>query len=180
MAPEPTGELHFTRQWMQAQPAVASALQVLVRDPHLVDDLLQEVAFAAYQAFAGYDPGRSFTGWALGIARHKAIDWMRREGGRRLTLVDEQALEALAASAERLAGELGDRELALHHCLAVLGERAKQVLRLRYAEDLDVAGIAAEMRLQGNHIKVLLHRAREALRTCIERRLEALTQGAQP
>lgn len=172
-APVHRDELHFTRLWMQAQPAVASTLAALIRDPHAVDDLIQEVAVAAFHGFAGFDVTRNFTGWAIGIARHKATDWYRA----RDTAIpfDMAVMDQLAATCERLAPELSARELALHACLSQLGQRAKEVLRLRYAEDHDLQLLAQSIGISTTHAKVILHRAREALRACIERRLPAGT-----
>ena len=169
---EDRDELLFTRLWVAAQPAVASTLVVLLRDRHAVEDALQEAALAAYRSFADYDTGRSFTAWAIGIARHKAIDALRRRGGS-AALLDAVAIDGLVDAATRLVPELGPRELALHACLGGLTARAHEALRLRYVEDHDLAGIAALLRISVNHAKVVLHRAREALRACIDRRLQA-------
>ncbi len=169
MVPPPTDELRFTRQWMRAQPAVASALIGLVGDRHVVDDLLQEVSLAAYRGLASYDPERDFTGWVLGIARHKAIDHLRRQG--RECPLDPATVDQLCSTAALLASELDLREHALHRCLSALSDRAKEALRRHHVDDQSVEDMAKVMKLGISHVKVTLHRAREALRGCIERQL---------
>ena len=47
------------------------------------------------------------------------------------------------------------------------------LVRLRYHEDREPADVAKELGLEPGHVRVLLNRVREALRTCIERRLRA-------
>jgi RNA polymerase sigma-70 factor (ECF subfamily) len=165
--------LRFTRLWMQAQPVVVSVLTAQLRDHAAVEDVMQEVALAAYQALDGYDEARSFTGWAVGIAQHKAVDWLRRNGPRRLVIQDEQALATLAQVAAELEGEFTARELALHGCLEVLAGRPRDLVRLHYAEDKPLAEIATALGLSLANVKVMLHRVREALRACVERRLSA-------
>lgn len=163
--------LRFTKLWMQAQPVVVSMLTLRLRDRAAVDDLTQEVALAALQAFAEFDAARSFTAWTVGIAQHKAIDWLRRNGTRRLVITDEEALATLAAVGAELDRELSDRELALHGCVEVLVGRGRDVVRLHYAEGLPLADIAERQGLSLANVKVTLHRIREALRACVEKRL---------
>ena len=80
---EPSPQFRFTQLWMQAQPVVVSVLTAQLRDRTAVEDVMQEVALAAFQALPGFDERRSFTGWVVGIAQHKAVDWLRRNGPRR-------------------------------------------------------------------------------------------------
>lgn len=171
---EPSADhLRFTRLWMQAQPVVTSLLTLRLRDRAAVDDLTQEVALAALQGFAEYDATRSFTAWTVGIAQHKAIDWLRRNGARKLVITDEEALATLATVGAELDRELSERELALHGCVEVLTGRGRDVVRLHYAEGLPLTDIADRLSLSLANVKVILHRIREALRACVERRLAA-------
>lgn len=172
-APEGRDELAFTRQWMAAQPAVASTLGAMVGDHHAVDDLLQEVSLAAYRNLERFDPERDFTGWVIGIARHKAVDWLRRRG--REMPMDETTLASLTDTACALGDELAAREAALHRCLSRLGARAQELLRRRYRDEQPVAEAARAMGIGLSHAKVLLHRSRVALRRCIDRQLAAGT-----
>jgi RNA polymerase sigma-70 factor (ECF subfamily) len=163
--------LRFTHLWVEAQPAVTSALLLLVRDRLAVEDIQQEVALAAYNSFDSYDAERSFTGWVLGIAKHKAVDWMRRNAGARRTQLDMSLIADLVDTAGDMAGEFAVRELALQRCIPELSERSQKVLRLRYVEDMPHEAIAEATNLNVNNVKVVLHRARQALRACIERRI---------
>lgn len=49
------------------------------RDPHLADDVVQEVLIMVYLRAEQYDPERSFWGWLYRIARNKYIDALRRQ-----------------------------------------------------------------------------------------------------
>lgn len=163
--------LRFTRLWMQAQPVVVSMLTLRLRDRAAVDDLTQEVALAALQGFSEFDATRSFTAWTTGIAQHKAVDWLRRNGARKLVITDEEALATLTAVGAELDRELSERELALHGCVEVLAGRGRDVVRLHYAEGLPLADIAERLGLSLANVKVTLYRIREALRACVEKRL---------
>jgi RNA polymerase sigma-70 factor (ECF subfamily) len=166
-------QFQFTRLWLPAQPVVVSMLAARVGDRSAVEDLVQEVALAAFQQLASYDQSRSFTAWVLGIANHKAIDWLRRNGPKRLVIRDEQALATLMQVGAELERDLSDRELALHGCLEVLQGRAREVVRHHYVDERPIADIATTMGLSVANIKVMLYRVREALRECVEKRLSA-------
>lgn len=45
-----------------------------------VDDVAQEVLLTVHRARQTYDPTRSFSAWLCAIARHRAIDGLRRHG----------------------------------------------------------------------------------------------------
>lgn len=45
-----------------------------------VDDVAQEVLLTVHRARQTYDPARSFSAWLCAIARHRAIDALRRHG----------------------------------------------------------------------------------------------------
>ncbi|WP_205880314.1 sigma-70 family RNA polymerase sigma factor [Lichenicoccus roseus] len=46
----------------------------------LIDDAVQETLLTLHQARATYDPSRPFLPWMRAIARHRAIDVLRRSG----------------------------------------------------------------------------------------------------
>lgn len=49
------------------------------RDPHLAEDVVQDVLIQLYRRAEQYDPQRSFWGWLYRIARNKYIDALRRQ-----------------------------------------------------------------------------------------------------
>ena len=165
--------LIFTRHWMLAQPVVISMLIARMGDRTAVDDVAQEVAIAAFAQWDSYDSRRSFTSWVLGIAQHKAVDWLRRFGPKRMVIQDTEALETLMQVAAEMEREFHDRELALHGCLDVLEGRMRDIVRYHYVEARPVSEIAGLMQVSVANVKVLLYRVREALRACVEKRLAA-------
>jgi RNA polymerase sigma-70 factor (ECF subfamily) len=160
----------FDRAWRTAQPAVATVLAAHIRDPHVVDDLVQEVAARAWANLTNWDPGRPFTGWVIGIARHVGADWLQARY-RSPGTVEPGALAAIAVAAEELAEELEQREQALHTCLDRLPAASRRIIQLHYADGMAPGAIAERLRLNANQIRVALHRLRAALRRCIERTL---------
>nr|WP_321983343.1 sigma-70 family RNA polymerase sigma factor [uncultured Lichenicoccus sp.] len=57
----------------------------------LVDDAIQETLLTLHRARATYDPARPFLPWLRAIARHRAVDVLRRHGRAQAREVHDQA-----------------------------------------------------------------------------------------
>ena len=158
-----------TRLWTLAQPTVSAFVAAVVRDFRDRDDVLQETSVAVIESFDRYDEAQSFVGWALGIARNQVGLYLRRRS-RDAQFFDTEAVERLAAAFEGLGAEEGHRLDRLRECLKELEGRARRICDLRYRDDLKPAAIAARIGMSANSVAQALHRIREQLRTCVERK----------
>lgn len=161
----------FASRWAEARPAVEGYFAALVADRHAVDDLVQEVALAAYEGFTAYDEERPFRAWVLGIARHKLFSRWRDLARGRLVVGDPARADTYAALAIEMEDELAEERSALRACLERLQGRAWAILRARYEEGLADEAVAERFATTAGNVRVLLHRVRATLRACIQRRL---------
>lgn len=164
--------------WTRAVPAVSAFVFALVPDRAERDDVLQEVAIAVLESFARYDPARPFLPWAMAIARNTVVSALRARQ-RRPSLPGPEALDALAAAVDDVAGEEQAKLQHLARCLEQLGGRARQLCELRYQLGLKPAQIAARLGLLPNTVAKALQRVREILRGCIEGRMDP-DPGVEP
>lgn len=160
----------FAGLWVRSQTTVASYVYAAVRDTHEAEDVLQVIAEAAVEAFDSYDPDRSFTGWVLGIARHRVLHHNRTRGRDR-HVFGEKALSLIADAHAELDEEQDDRRAALKVCMGELTERSRELIDLRYRADLKPADIAERVGMTPGALNVALHRVRQSLADCIRRRL---------
>jgi RNA polymerase sigma-70 factor, ECF subfamily len=160
----------FTTLWIQAQPAVAAFLRALV--PHLSDrdDLLQNVAVVALRKFDHYDPARPFVAWAIGIAKHE-VGSLRRKSTTTSFIARSDLVERIAETCVEISTDLDERLKYLHHCRERLRGKAREVMTLRYRDELNPETIAERMKMSHGAVRVMLTRIRTALMECIERRL---------
>ena len=108
----------------------------------------------------------SFKTWLFGIGRNTAVDILRKT--KRHDVVSLENAENTAVDTEHLPQELYIKEERNRQLLASMKKLKSEyysVLWLRYFENLQVKEIAAVMRKSGGNTKVLLGRAREALKT---------------
>jgi RNA polymerase sigma-70 factor (ECF subfamily) len=103
-----------------------------------------------------------------GVARNhwlRTKRWWRRRREREVAVAVDELWQATAAEDD---GEA--LLLHLRECFALLQARTRRALELHYHDGLDWQQVSAQIGLRPNGTKTLVQRARQALRTCIERR----------
>jgi RNA polymerase sigma-70 factor (ECF subfamily) len=160
---------------------------VRVRDASTAEDLVQETFLSALKAnFAGRSSERS---WLVGILKNKIVDLYRKT--RRESpftdlefLKDEQSdlfyqeglhkdhwiadrapVEWPEPGADLDRAEFWD---VFHKCAGKLPKKVSQVFLLRELDDTDTAEICKLLDISPSNVWVMLHRARMALRRCLE------------
>jgi RNA polymerase sigma-70 factor (ECF subfamily) len=138
-----------------------------LRDRDDADDVQQQVFAEVWRRAAQYDPERAgLLTWILTIARSRAIDHLRRRVPEPVSS-DEMI---------RLSGD-GDTppetDLALDRwraaeLLAVLPDHERELLRLRFYEELSQTEIAARLDLPLGTVKARMVRALRKLRAHID------------
>ena len=124
-------------------------------------ELTQDTFVKAFQAIAQFDPRRGFAPWLFTIARRKCVDHHRMAP--RPTPEELMAELSDPADPSELLALREERENLWQLARRRLPETQFQVLWLRYAEEMSVAGIARVLGKTQTHVRVLLFRARDAL-----------------
>ncbi|MCG8586463.1 MAG: sigma-70 family RNA polymerase sigma factor [Pirellulales bacterium] len=107
--------------------------------------------------FDDYDDSQSFVAWALGVARLEVLKHRRKHATDKHIFSDE-VVEKVEAAYVRLAEDDTDRRRALKSCLEESEPRDRELLRLRYSEDLTPAEIAPHWDMTPGALRVLLYR----------------------
>lgn len=147
-------------------PMLYAYSRALCGNHHTAEDVVQETALIAYRRLNCLFPEADFAAWLRAIARRLALAARRLDA--KLTLV-EGAIEAAYNEPEPKA-IVAERE-ALSECLKALDGRAEQIVRGHYFQGAPLAELVATLDLKLNTVKSILHRARQALRECLRRRL---------
>jgi RNA polymerase sigma-70 factor (ECF subfamily) len=143
----------------------------------VVDDLAQEVFLGAFRKLDSYKGDAPLGVWLLGIARHKALMFLRGEL-RRLAR-ESGSVEAVLAPfklglLEGDEGELQRREqeiAALQSCLESLPPSSAGMIADRYFNARSIADMARDLGKGEGAIRMTLLRLRQALRACVQARL---------
>ena len=150
------------------QRLVFNLIVRMVRDPALADDLAQETFVKVFTRLASYDSDYKFGSWILRIAHNTAIDHFRRARLRTASLdsTDDSTQTASLGSTDPSPLALVERkELAdvLDAAIDRLRPEYREVVVLRYQEDLSYEEIAETLALPLGTVKSYLHRARSEL-----------------
>jgi RNA polymerase sigma-70 factor (ECF subfamily) len=145
----------------------------LVREPATAEDLFQQTWLRVAEQVKQYDPRRSFDAWLFTVARNLAIDHLRR--------YRPESLDEPLPSGESREGQIpGAGETALER--VILQERAarltdamgslpavyREVLTLRFEEEMKLEEIAVVLDAPLSTVKTRLRRSLEGLRRKLE------------
>lgn len=155
----------------------------------VAEDLVQEAFLAAWKARNRFAAKSSEKTWLLQILRHKIADHFRQQAraneipvGEELERIEEEHFRTEGFSRGKWRKAMApkswgnpDQSLeqkefwrTLHECVAKLPEKAAQAFLMREVDELDSEEICRTASIQSSHLFVLLHRARLALRRCLE------------
>ena len=155
------------REFVRHRSGLFALIVSIVRDFGFAEEILQEVAVVVCDQWADFRPGTNFQAWAMRIARNKAINLGR--AARKELVLSPEALEGIesAAVAETRSGWLE----ALKKCMESLEGRGREILSLRYNEELDCSEIARRLKTTATAVHMALSRARTSVGRCVEGRL---------
>jgi RNA polymerase sigma-70 factor (ECF subfamily) len=157
-----------------------------VRKPEVAEDLVQETFLAAVRGYEKFGGRSSVRSWLCGILKHKIIDHYRK-AAREISFTDlefftDECSEKFVSVGfwEHEKGphewqpdasevmQRGEFWKTMRECLGKLPERVASVFSLREMEGVPSKEICAVLSISESNLWVMLHRARMALRECLE------------
>jgi RNA polymerase sigma-70 factor (ECF subfamily) len=156
----------LTVNWMKAQPSLTAFLIASTPQFSDAEDLLQEVATEVARRFDEYDMNRPFLPWALWVAKIKIANFYRAQERRPVKFIGD-SIDVLGEACERVQTTLSEEKWALEKCLTAMTGRSRELLQLRYFEDLTPQEISTRVNMSAGAVRVALLRTRSALIACI-------------
>jgi RNA polymerase sigma-70 factor (ECF subfamily) len=165
-------DVEFAKRLMEHRSRLHAFVYAFVRDPHLAEDVLQEVAVVLFEKYSDFLPGSDFGAWAREIAYREILSARRAEWRARRHLDLGLAHEIWKAfQRRRTAAEPVVHREALRRCLGGLADSVRRVLDLRYAAGLSSVEIAARLRRTAQAVDAMVYRTKRALADCVRRRM---------
>ena len=156
-----------------------SFVYAIVRDPHLTEDILQEVSIVLWSKFSEFTEGTNFGAWARSVA-YREILAARRSEARAHRHFDEVCAQEILAAYQRRAEKVDTtthRE-ALRRCMGSMGGDLRKVMHCRYALSMSSREIAGKFARTAQAVDALIYRGKKLLSDCVRVRLT--TQGQNP
>jgi RNA polymerase sigma-70 factor (ECF subfamily) len=160
--------LDFDALYRAARDDVYAYVATLLRDRAAAEDVTAQAFERAFRRKRSFDPARGGPrAWLFGIARHAALDELRRRK-RTAALATDPADAAAPASED--AAERALERAAVRSALATLPAREREIIALKFHAGLDNAELAEVLGVSVSNAGTQLHRAMTKLRRAVDDR----------
>lgn len=150
------------------QRSVYGYLRARLQQASDADDMMQEVFLRFYLSQARFDSTALIRPWLLGIARNLLREHVRDVKRRKEVAWTELCLELESVlPPDALWTDADDIIRHLPECLEHLGPSARQAIDLHYRSQRKLVDIGRELHRSEGAVKLLMHRARQALKDCL-------------
>jgi RNA polymerase sigma-70 factor (ECF subfamily) len=129
-----------------------------------VDDVAQEVWMDVFRDLKNLNDPAAFLSWLYRVARNRAF-WLLRRQGTPIGSIDE--VESLVAAEEEPDFTAADAQ-AVHAALGQLSLEHREVLLLRFMDELSYEEIAAVAGCHVGTVRSRIHNAKRQLRIIIQ------------
>ncbi len=155
-----SSRLGFEQLYRESRDDVYGYVSGLIRDRSAAEEVTATAFERAWRRRRQLDPKRgSARAWLFGIARHAALDELRRRSRMARPLPEEPGL-----GSEGGAGEIAIRRVALREAFDRLSGRERELVALKYFAGLSNAEIAEVVGGSESNAGTKLHRVMEKLR----------------
>ena len=156
------------KEFLAYMPRLRGFIAALAYDPHIVDDILNEVFIKTMDRYNDFKPGSDFGAWVRTLAWYRVKEMARTESSPHM-LIPAETLESLAGAYEEDEDRWDRKRSALKRCIEKLGKKMRRMMELRYGQGLSLDKVSEAMKWTKNAIKVALARTKKALRECVEK-----------
>jgi len=159
----------FAELYEACFPAVFHYVQFRCDGTAAAQDLTAQVFEKVLRRLPGYHAnGAPFEAWLFAIARNTITDWQRRQAIRRMLPWEALARQKASGPLPEEAALSSEQRREVKAALDQLSERERDLLGLRFASGLKNCEIARVMKLDENHVAVLIYRALRKLRARLD------------
>ena len=155
----------------QHQPAIHLYIESLLPGDRAAEDVAQEANSIIWEKRSEFELGTNFKAWAFSIARFQVRKYRFKQAKESRFVFCEELEEVIAEEmADTLEG-ISDHHLALQECLRKLKAADRDLIYHRYFKKTPLSDYGEKIGRSVGGLKVTLHRVRNRLQTCIEKRL---------
>ena len=125
------------------------------------EDILNDSMLKAWKAVGELREEKYMKTWFYKIISNTAITYLRKKGT--FIAVEDDVLERLDVREDKY------DDSSFHDMIKTLPERYKEVIVLRYFEDMSISEVATVLDLNENTVKTRIHRALKILKIDLEK-----------
>jgi RNA polymerase sigma-70 factor, ECF subfamily len=160
----------FDRLYSLYEQRVFQYVCTLVYNSALAEEIVGDTMMAVWRGAGTFSHTSRVSTWIFGIARHKALDAMRRTGRQQREVDLDGATELPDTEESPLEGVQRKQAASLtQRALAGLSREHQEILRLVFYEELPYEEIAALLSIPTNTVKTRVYYAKQHLKQQLER-----------
>jgi RNA polymerase sigma-70 factor (ECF subfamily) len=155
----------FERLYQLYEKRVYQYVCTIIYDPSLAEEVVVDAMMAVWRGAGSFSRSSRVSTWIFGIARHKALDALRRTGRHRQDVPLDEALE-LPHARESPAESVNRKQVTslTQQALRTLSREHQEILRLVFYEELPYEEIAVLLSIPTNTVKTRVHYAKQRLK----------------
>lgn len=164
---EKTGFVNFDELYKHSYQRVRSFISRLTRNDVITEDLVQETFMTAFQSLGRYKEGNVY-GWLCGIARHKVMDYFRKDYLEQRRKITDEVAPSEAPTPEQEAASNETRAGLEQVISRSLGRSESRILRL-CAEGYKPREISKRLKISDVATRQRIHRLRKRIEEHLEK-----------
>ena len=169
-----TGDTHaFDTLYRLYEKRVYHYIRTFIRDTSLAEEIVGEVMFALWRGACTFTHQSRVSTWIFGIARHKALDAVRRHGKIDQSTAPLDDVPDLPSQQETPIEGIQREQLGIvtRQALSKLSAEHQEILRLVFYEELPYEEIALLLTIPENTVKTRVFYAKQQLKRHMDRML---------
>ncbi|MCK5000911.1 MAG: sigma-70 family RNA polymerase sigma factor [Anaerohalosphaera sp.] len=134
----------FLALLMRQQRRIYGFIASLVINAADADDIMQDTVSLMWDKFDSFEPDTNFAAWGIQIARYKILKHRRDKAKENCQFTDEAFIQIMERTPSVVNG-MSDRITALQSCLDKLPDRDRNIVEMRYEQDISPKDIASSI-----------------------------------
>lgn len=168
---------HYDDLQKKYKPVITNLIRRMIKDEDDIADITQDTFIKAYKALENFKFNYSFASWLFKIASNTCIDFLRKKRFDTISIEragvsgDEEIYIDIPDSSTLpdLSLLARERRDAIKKAIESLPEKYREIIQLRYNEELEYEEIASRLKLPLGTVKAHLFRARKLLQYSLKK-----------
>ena len=159
----------FLHLFSASQNRIYAFILSLLSNSSDADDVMQEATTIMWRKFDQFKPGTDFVAWGITIARYEVLEFRSKK---KTVQFGDDVIKTLEDEAASTISKADSRKDALKKCIEKLCLMDRQMIHMRYNDNIPVKQIAPRVGKNVQNIYRSLARIHENLLQCIRRILK--------
>ena len=139
-------------------------------DHHQSNEVLQLTNIVLCRKANDFEKGTNFMAWALTVANFQILSFRKKKSRDRLIFSNETFDQIVEEDGKR-SDDTSSRLFHLKECLKKIDKENIKLLKMKYEQRLPFKEIASTSNKTSNAIRIQVHRIRNQLMNCVEKRM---------